>query len=105
MGRRVGGALGEVGEDMVDSFKTALAVRMGRAGTGEVERGVEAGIGVLGGIGVFVGSAIAAGGWSLNPVGKYGRRRRWRWDGGGIVMGRRGAIGRSQGALGVAWMG
>ncbi len=74
MGRRGAGALGEVGDDMVDSFKTAAAVRMGRAGTGEVERGVEAGIGVLGGIGVFVGSAMAVDGWSFDLAAKYGGR-------------------------------
>lgn len=38
----------------------ALGVRLGRGGrTGDRDRGVEAGTGVLGGIGVFVGSAIA----------------------------------------------
>jgi hypothetical protein len=34
------------------------AARLGIGGAGEVERGVDAGTGVLGGHGVFVGSAI-----------------------------------------------
>jgi len=36
----------------------AFGVRLGTGGAGEVDRGVEAGTGVLGGMGVFVGSAI-----------------------------------------------
>lgn len=35
-----------------------LGARSGRGGAGEVDRGVPDGIGVLGGIGVFVGSAM-----------------------------------------------
>ena len=35
-----------------------FAARFGIGGAGDAERGVDAGTGVLGGIGVFVGSAI-----------------------------------------------
>ncbi len=61
--------------------KAALGVELGRGGVGDVDRGVDAGTGVLGGIGVFVGSAMAArrpvrhqtqaswqrGGWRVRP--------------------------------------
>lgn len=38
----------------------ASGVRLGTGGAGEDDRGVEAGTGVLGGYGVFVGSAMLA---------------------------------------------
>ena len=38
----------------------AFGVRLGMGRTGEADRGVDAGTGVLGGIGVFVGSAMVS---------------------------------------------
>jgi hypothetical protein len=38
----------------------AFGNRLGTGGAGDIDRGVDAGTGVLGGIGVFAGSAIVA---------------------------------------------
>jgi len=56
MGRAGAGPPGGVGRDMV--AMVASGVRLGTGGAGDAERGVDAGTGVLGGIGVFVGSAM-----------------------------------------------
>ena len=59
MGRFGAAAPVGVGEDIVNMV--AFGVRLGTGGAGDMERGVDAGTGVLGGIGVFVGSAIGGG--------------------------------------------
>jgi hypothetical protein len=57
MGRFGAAAPVGVGGDIVNMV--AFGVRLGTGGAGDMERGVDAGTGVLGGIGVFVGSAMA----------------------------------------------
>ena len=54
----------------------ALGVEFGSGGVGDDDRGVDAGTGVLGGIGVFVGSAMA----TRRPVCN---QTRTSWQGGG----------------------
>ena len=57
MGRFGAAAPVGVGEDIVNMV--AFGVRLGTGGAGDMDRGVDAGTGVLGGIGVLVGSAMA----------------------------------------------
>lgn len=55
---RDGGALVGAGRREIVVI-VALGVRLGIGGAGDEDRGVDAGTGVLGGYGVFVGSAMA----------------------------------------------